>query len=239
VAPFIELLVSEFAFSFEFAASLAAGFANRRLRRGNRVIDIDIAEGGDAVATAAADWRHIERAGGVATPFQTLAVGEAAAEVHVRRGELPRIVVGRDDGRPAALFATVVSRCAGVRSVRFLGDPLNQYGDIIAAPGAAREHVEAAWHAAADPAVAKFIHLRKVRDDSWLAPVLDRTATVVDAYEAPFVALDRGRIPVTNDTRQFRRSQRRLAEGGALHFEILRGCAAQPALREALALTRA
>ena len=238
MVPFIDGLGGEIVLSFELVAGVFAGYSNPKERCAAPLLDIDIAEGDHAIEAVAADWRHIERAGGATTPFQTLAVGAAAASVHLRRGETPRIVIVRRAGRPTALLPTVIGRSAGVKAIRFLGDPLSQYGDIVAVPEATREHVEAAWRAAADPRVAKLIHLRKVRADSRLAPILDRAATMVAETEAPFVALDGAYNTEPSRTRQQRRSHKRLAAHGTIRFEILRGAEAQPALRRALDLKR-
>jgi CelD/BcsL family acetyltransferase involved in cellulose biosynthesis len=182
--------------------------------------------------------RSIEEAGGAATAFQTFAVAERVAEAHLRRGETPRVVVVHDGDRPMVVFPIALTRRSGIAAAHFLGDPLIQYGDVLAAPGATMAHLEAAWHAVADPAVARFVHLRKVRADARIAPLLARTATVVAEHEAPYVDVRAPAAIGSRDARELRRFRRRLAEHGELRFDVLSGRAAQTAVHEALAIKR-
>ena len=134
--------------------------------------EIEIAQGVDALDAIASPWREIETAHGVSSPFQSLTLASTAARAHIRAGETPRVVVVRKNGRPLVIFPTVISRIAGVATARFLGDPLIQYGDVIAAPDASIEQIEDAWSAVADPDVVSAVLLRKVRADAKIAPVM-------------------------------------------------------------------
>src|SRR5688572_8620752 len=95
--------------------------------RGLDHTDVDVLTGENAVAVAWSAWRQLELARAPSTPFQSYAFAEAAADAHRRKGETPRIVVVRDEGRPVLLFPTVIGRFCGVPTIRFLGDPLVQY----------------------------------------------------------------------------------------------------------------
>lgn len=216
----------------EVCASLVA---RGRLQARQFGLSVAVATGADAVAQAAPAWRMIEDAGGANTPFQTLAVAEAASRVHVAQGETPRIVVVREHDRPVAIFPTVTATWNGFPAIRFLGDPLIQYGDILAAPEVRDRHLAAAWEAAADPAFGRMVYLRKVRADARIAPLLARETVALNPQEAPFVALDRppaqGRA-----ARELNRLRRRLAEHGDLRFEVFAADAALAPLREALAI---
>jgi len=210
-----------------------------RQRYAARTADVTVAEGADAVALAEPAWRTLEAQGGAATPFQAFAVAARAAEAHLKLREVPRIVTVSESGRPMVVFPTVLGRYGGRPAARFLGDPLIQYGDIIASPDATPSHFEAAWRVAADPAAVGFVHLRKVRADARIAPFLVRNASVVGQYEAPYVDLRAPAAIGSRDARELRRFRRRLADHGELRFEILGGGAALPAVREALAIKRA
>lgn len=199
----------------------------------------EILSGADAVARARPAWRHVENAGGAATPFQTCAAAQGAAKAHLDRGDTPRVIIVHDGGEPVVVFPTVVTRWSGLATLRFLGDPLIQYGDIVAAPGASPAHVEAAWRAATDPAVAQLAYLRKVRDDARIAPLLARTAWVAATHQAPFVEVRRLSTMNARDLRELRRTRRRLGDIGAVAFEVLRGEAALAATREALSIKSA
>ncbi len=211
-----------------------------RLRSGARQAMADAATvftGADAVAKAAADWQALERAHGAATPFQSFAMARAATEVHLRRGEVPRIAVVRHGGRPVVILPTVIGNRFGVRVARFLGDPLIQYGDALCEPGTAKRHIEAAFHATADSAAVDALHLRKVRCDARIAPLLRSHATAFNHDEAPFLNTA-GLVDDAEEPRQLRRARRKLLGCGALRLDVTDGAAARWHLREALALKR-
>jgi CelD/BcsL family acetyltransferase involved in cellulose biosynthesis len=195
-------------------------------------------EGAKAVEQAAVDWQMIERAGGAATPFQTLAMARAAADAHLRRGEIPRIAVVRRDDRPVVVFPTVLVNQFGFKVARFLGEPLIQYGDVLCEPGTAKRYLAAAWQAAADPAVAHAIHLRKVRADARIVSILKDKATASNNDEAPFLDIVRASIRTGDEPRQLRRSRRKLTGLGTLRLDVTQGDTALNHLRDALALKR-
>jgi CelD/BcsL family acetyltransferase involved in cellulose biosynthesis len=143
-------------------------------------------------------------------------------------------VVVQDAGRPAVIFPTAVGRWNAIPTVRFLGDPLIQYGDVVAAPDTAPELLEAAWRAATGPSGAWLILLRKVRADARIAPVLARNARVMAEYEAPFVDVRQPPAASAHYRKELRRFRRRLAEMGELRFETLHGSAARQSIDEAL-----
>jgi CelD/BcsL family acetyltransferase involved in cellulose biosynthesis len=235
--PFTAALAGDLSlFADTLWSATAALSESVRLRRAEGQTEVAVAVGEDAVALARPAWRRIEDAGGAATPFQTLAVAERAAQAHLRCGETPRIVVVREAGRPVVVFPTAVGRSHGIATTRFLGDPLIQYGDVLAARDATRAHIEAAWRAVADPGATKFILLRKVRSDARIAPVLADAATVVAEHEAPFVDVGSPAAAGPRDARELRRFRRRLADLGETRFEVLSGAAAAAAVREALAI---
>jgi len=174
----------------------------------------------------------------VNSPFQSLALAKVAARAHVQAKETPRIVVVRDGGRPVLLLPTVVAAKPGLSTVRFLGDPLIQYGDAIAAPDASFEHFESAWSAIADPNVASVVLLRKVRHGARIASFLGKVAYQLANTEAPFVDLRLPNRTAKKHMREVERLRRRLNEKGAIRLEILHGRSVGEALHEAIALKR-
>lgn len=198
---------------------------------------VKVVEGADAVAQAANDWLALESDRGAATPFQLMALAQAACAAHCARGETPRIVVVREHGRPVVIFPAVLSHIAGVSALRFMGDPLIQYGDVIARPGARIAALEAAWCAAT--AGVRVVALRKVRDDARIAPLLERTAARCTEQAAPFTDLAAPSALSARDRREITRCRRRLADIGPVAFNVLRGDDARVALHETLALKRA
>lgn len=208
-------------------------------RPGAGEVSIAVAQDAAALDQASADWSALEAEGGAATPFQSLALARHAMAAHLARGEHPRIVIAREAGRPAVVFPTVISRTGGISIIRFLGDPLIQYGDVIARADVSAATLEAAWRVAADPGAARLVMLRKVRADARIAPLLSREAAACTDLAAPFVDLAAASNLHARDRRELARCRRRLSDLGAVSFEVMRGADAKNAVREALALKRA
>jgi CelD/BcsL family acetyltransferase involved in cellulose biosynthesis len=228
-------LVGDLPFALDMLSSMVAALPKAAARPA-RPADVSVAQGADALDLVAEDWHAIEQAGGAVTPFQIFAVAKACVPAHLRRGDVPRIAVVREHGRAMVVFPAVIGRLAGRPAVRFLGDPLIQYGDVLVSPDAEPSHIAAAWRAVADPAVASAVYLRKVRADARIAPVLAEMATTVAQCEAPFVDLAQpSRQP---DSKQFRRFRRKLEQRGTVHFEQVSGPAARATVLEALELKR-
>ncbi|MDO8875612.1 MAG: GNAT family N-acetyltransferase [Pseudolabrys sp.] len=200
---------------------------------------VAVFQGADAVEQAAADWQAIEHAGGATTPFQTFAMARAVADAHSRRGEIPRIAVVRHDGRPVVIFPTVLVKRFGLTVARFLGDPLIQYGDVLCEPGTGKRDLAAAWQAAADPAAAHAIHLRKVRADARIAPLLKDKATASNRDEAPFLDTGHASDGAHEEPRKLRHCRRKLSGLGTLRLDVTQGDDARRHLRDALAIKRA
>jgi CelD/BcsL family acetyltransferase involved in cellulose biosynthesis len=217
----------------------SAALAERKAPRRDATHGVDIAEGEDAVALAAPDWQALEARDGASSAFQTLTFAEHAAAAHLRRGDQIRIVVVRDNGQPVVIFPTAISRIGGLRIIRFLGDPLIQYGDVIAKPGVSAAVLAAAYHAAADSRCGTLMMLRRVRADARLAPFLAKRSMPVTEQSAPFIDLLAAPKFNARDERELRRFRRRLAERGDCRFTLLAGEAARTASIEALTLKQA
>lgn len=232
------LFLEDLGLMFDAASSAASALMRPRAAAAALMerAGLSVFQGPDAVEQAAEDWQALENEAGAATPFQTLALARAAAQAHVQRGETPRIVVVRQAGRPVVILPTALSKQFGVTVARFLGDPLIQYGDALCEPGTPKRQIEAAFHAAADPAVVDAIHFRKVRHDARIAAVLRVEATASHRDEAPFLDLSH---PCDKDElRKVKRARRKLESLGALRLDVTQDEAARGHLRDALALKR-
>jgi CelD/BcsL family acetyltransferase involved in cellulose biosynthesis len=225
--------------SLESFPEIAAGFESlRRSAKPERAAgDAEIFSGAEALDAAAADWRAIERESTLSTPFQSFAVAEAAARAHLAHGHEPHIIVVREHGIAVAILPLVLTSMAGNRVLRFLGDPLIQYGDALLSRGGSEAHLVQALLAAgklgADAAL-----LRKVRSDAKIAPLLSRRAHVSSVEEAPYVDLRRETGLPPRDMRELRRYRRRLAEIGDVRLNITRGVDALHCVQTALELKR-
>lgn len=232
------VFLEDMALVADAASSIGPALAGRLRGRqaAAHIVGAAVFQGADAIEEVADDWQVLESNGGAATPFQSLAMARAATEVHLRAGEVPRIAVVRQGGRPLVILPTVIASRFGMKVARFLGDPLIQYGDALCAPGTATRHLETAFHAAADGAACDALHLRKVRHDARLAPVLRNQAAAFNRDEAPF--LDVASFRSDDEPRQVRRARRKLSALGPLRLEVTQGDAAREHLRDALAIKR-
>jgi CelD/BcsL family acetyltransferase involved in cellulose biosynthesis len=190
-----------------------------------------------AVQEAAPAWDAILREDGTATAFQSLAVARAATAAHLTQGHIPHVVVVQDGAEPLVILPLASTRMAGARVLRFLGDPMVQYGDVIASPRATDAHVACALDSArqigSDAAL-----FRKVRADARIAPLLARLAPASCTDDAPYVDLRREDGLSPRDRRELRRFRRRLGDIGELTFDVVRGADAVPLVRAALDLKR-
>jgi CelD/BcsL family acetyltransferase involved in cellulose biosynthesis len=234
----VEVALELFA-SLESLPEIAAGFESvRRTARAERLAgEAEFHSGKDALDAASADWRAIEREVPPATPFQTLAFAEAALPAHLAHGHTPHIIVVRDHGAPVAILPLVAAAMAGSRVLRFLGDPLIQYGDAIVARGSTDAHLAQALAAAATLGADAAL-FRKVRSDAKIAPLLSRRAQIARVEEAPYVDLRRDGGLNPRDARELRRYRRRLADRGEIQLVVTRGAEALNCVRTALDLKR-
>jgi CelD/BcsL family acetyltransferase involved in cellulose biosynthesis len=234
----VEIALELFA-SLESLPEIAAGFESvRRTAQAERLAgEAEVYSGANALEAATAEWRAIEREASPATPFQTLAFAEAALPAHLAHGHTPHLIVVRDHGTPVAILPLVAAAMAGSRVLRFLGDPLTQYGDAIVSRGCTDAHLARALAAAATLGADAAL-FRKVRSDAKIAPLLSRRAQIARVEEAPYVDLRRDAGLNSRNARELRRSRRRLADHGELKLVITRGAEALNCVRAALDLKR-
>jgi CelD/BcsL family acetyltransferase involved in cellulose biosynthesis len=199
---------------------------------------LDVLEGAEAVARAKSDWLALATQGGAATAFQSYKVAAACAAAHLRQRETPRILIARREGRPILIIPLVIARWLGVRVVRFLGDPLIQYGDVLAEPGVHDDDIAAGWEAALRVDAAAAL-LRRVRADGRTAAHLARHAGDVLTQETALVDLQQAGALTARNARELRRLRRRLAEQGELEISFPKGAEARRVLDQALVLKRA
>jgi len=90
-----------------------------------------------------------------------------------RDGTSLAIVTVRREGRLVMLWPLVLERLAGLKVLRWMGEPVSQYGDVLAEelPDGLRL-MRQAWHFAVARLGADVVCLRKVRADAAVAPLL-------------------------------------------------------------------
>lgn len=200
--------------------------------------ELDVFEGRDAVARAEEAWRMLAENGGVQTPFQSFPVASAAAAAHERRGETPRILIVRRNGRPVLIVPTVLVNLFGARVLRFLGDPLIQYGDVIATDDVCEDDLAAAWKNIVGLNSVSLVLFRRVRDDARISAWLNKKTTQINFQETFLVDLSKPSALSSRNARELRRLRRRLGDLGSVHTAVWTGPAAEDLLLNALALKR-
>lgn len=138
------------------------------------------------------------------------------------------IVAGRIDGRLVLVLPLVTVRKAGLKQLCWMGEPVSQYGDAIAAPEAQNlEALKAAWLFAVKATGADLANLRKVRADATIAPLVEALGATITATEAaPYIDLEgfsdfegfEEKVP-TKRRKNRRRQMRRLQELGPVAFD--------------------
>jgi CelD/BcsL family acetyltransferase involved in cellulose biosynthesis len=159
------------------------------------------------------------------------------------------ILCGRRQGRLVLLWPLVIARSGGLKLVRWMGEPVSQYGDVLIEPMSDKAAVLLqSWRFLAAELGADAINLRKVRADAEVAPLLAGLAlNKVSRAEAPY--LDLASAPdFAHYERRYsqkarknrRRLMRRLEEQGpVLITRHAGGAQARSAALAALALKRA
>jgi CelD/BcsL family acetyltransferase involved in cellulose biosynthesis len=184
------------------------------------------------------EWRALEaRAGAPHQIFQSFNwcwhwcnhyLPKAVAK-KVPRPELA-VVTGRVNGRLVMVWPLVVERAAGVRVLRWLGEPVSQYGDALAEDGPHRhELLSAGYDFALRRLSPDAVLLAKVRADAVASALLEAESVPVIAKDrAPFRDLKvydgycefETSLP-GKDRRSRRRHRRRLGEKGPVTAEVL------------------
>lgn len=165
-----------------------------------------------------------------------------------RGGPSLAIVTVRRDGRLVMLWPLAVERVAGLKVLHWMGEPVSQYGDVLAEDLPDRlSLLRQAWAYISARLGADAISLRKVRADSIIAPLLAELAFQQTAVaEAPYLDLSSApdyakyELRYTGKARKNRRRlARRLGEQGPLALERHTGGAeAREAAPRAIALKR-
>lgn len=142
------------------------------------------------------------------------------------------IVTGRYNGKLALICPFVRDRRAGFTTLRFAGDLISQYGDVLLdEKHGGRELLARAWSLITESSRADVIALRKVRADSNLAQLLDQSnAIITDRQIAPYLDLssapDYGSYEQRYSSKarkNRRRLVRRFEERGPATANILKG----------------
>jgi CelD/BcsL family acetyltransferase involved in cellulose biosynthesis len=105
------------------------------------------------------------------------------------------IVTGRRNGTLVLACPFVVVTGHGVSTLTFMGDPVSQYGDVLIEGGAdAQSDMKIAFDFVLARTGVSLLHLRKVRSDSALVPLLlERGALATETQQAPHLEFNEAR----------------------------------------------
>jgi len=196
-----------------------------------------------------ADWNALfERAGRPSQVFQTFGWCWHWCNHFLGNATSLAVVTARRDDRLVMVWPMVLERSALVTQLRWLGEPVSQYGDLVIedAPDA-RTIITAAWSHALAGLQPDLATLRKVREDAAIAPFLTSLAPLQLGHEeAPYIdltsatdfeAFEQGLSSKARRNR--RRLMRRLEDQGAVRFQTFRkGANAAAVAVRAIAMKR-
>lgn len=128
------------------------------------------------LAALGCEWNDLqERCGAGTRVFQSHAWLTAWARHFATEAGCCRIaiVTVRRQGRLVAIWPLAVRRTFGIRQVVWAGEPVSQYGDVLVEPGAASDDLlRRSWAYVVATLAPDLVHLRKVRADAAVMPLL-------------------------------------------------------------------
>ena len=153
----------------------------------------EIVSSREAFDALADDWNELfARAGRGAQAFQAFDWNRHWCNHYLRPRERQRrrlaILTARREGRLVMVWPLVTTRVAGLLQVSWMGDPVSQYGDILAEDSAdALELQRAAWAHLLAAIKPDLVWLPRVREDATIAPlVAELGALVTQRRAAPY-----------------------------------------------------
>ncbi|MAM94202.1 GNAT family N-acetyltransferase [Parvibaculum sp.] len=185
---------------------------------------------GDSIDELVPEWRALElRRPHAATAFQSCDLLLHWARYFTNERNELRVVAVREKGELVLVWPLAVEKTPFGRIAGWAGDPVGQYGDVVAAEGGARDAwIERAFAEIGNWSDVDFLCLRGVRADGaiagWAArrareigPVLEAPAFDAASFAdaATFVA---ARWP---EAKRNEKRMKKLAALGDIHFEVL------------------
>lgn len=176
---------------------------------------IAVATNSCEIAALAEEWDALEAATPEATGFQSYAWCRSWIAARNSPPGVFRIVTLRDAGRLAMLWPLQLDRQFGARVLRWLGEPMTQYGDALALASAARP----AWRAAIEAEIHSWrdvdlVALTRLRADGALCGAGLQPTAQGEALAAPFADLAAPKASRRRNKSAERRERRLAAIGG-------------------------
>lgn len=196
------------------------------------------------------EWRALEHSAPAHAVFQSFDWCKAWAKVYAKpqgRAELS-VICGDHDGRLVLIWPLMRTGKGRFGILRWLSEPLGQYGDVLIAPGFdARPLLRAAWDFIGRLRGADTICLRHVRADAAVYPFLVETFQSARAGDAaPYLDLTRFANETAYESRYTKEQRKRrrkirkdLEARGPVDFTLLKaGGEMDRAMEQALAEKR-
>lgn len=158
------------------------------------------------------------------------------------------LLTGYDEGELVVVAPLVIEKKAGVKIIKWAGEPVSQYGDILIKDDASNlQWLKDGFNFLIKATKADLIYLRKTRFDSAVTPLLENyAATVLEENVAPYIET-LGANSFTEFNKRYsqrsrkskRRHRRKLEEKGKLTFHLHKpGNEAEKLARHAIQLKR-
>jgi CelD/BcsL family acetyltransferase involved in cellulose biosynthesis len=190
------------------------------------------------IAALEADWSALfERAGCGTQVFQTFSWNWQWCHHYVWNEPRPAehgavVVTARRHGRLVMVWPLAMERVSGLRQLSWMGEPVSQYGDILADTDSVDDAaLAAAWTFIVKSLQPDVVRFRRVRADAVIAPLLQRLSSLQTVInEAPYLDLSADVDMAAYEQRHSskarknrRRLIRRLEEQGVVAFAVLAG----------------
>ena len=195
----------------------------------------EIVSSREAFDALAGEWNELfARAGRGAQAFQAFDWNRHWCNHYLRPRKRQRrrlaILTGRREGRLVMVWPLVTSRVAGLLQLSWMGDPVSQYGDILAEESAdALELQHAAWAHLLAAIKPDLVWLPRVREDATIAPlVAELGALVTQRRAAPYARREDAENAVPSRNRR-RNAAKSFAKLGDVRFVEETGNAAASA----------
>ncbi len=139
------------------------------------------------------------------------------------------ILTGKIDDELILVAPLILENKFGLKLLKWIGEPVSQYGDILIKENAQNLHwLKAGFNYINETIKPDLFHLRKTRFDAAITPLLEMyNATILEETEAPYIEV-RGDENFTEFNKRYsqrsrkakRRHRRKLEEKGPLTFNL-------------------
>ena len=186
----------------------------------------------EAFNALASEWNELlSRAGRGPQVFQGFDWNRHWCNHYLRpRGQRRRrlaILTGRRQGRLVMVWPLVTTRVAGLLQLGWMGDPVSQYGDILAEKSAdLLELQRTAWAHLIAAIKPDLVYLARVREDATIAPLIAELGGLVTQRRAALFAHREDAEKATLSRNRRRNTAKSLAKLGEVRFVEEHGNAA-------------